>query len=244
MPADKVEMFHKRWVLEAALAGCRTGQTLSCFPPASQPRAALPLWMGTLSLPRGAAASGFHSKSRQNLLWKYWNLLTMGLTCQLSFHRLICASKECLGKSFKLWIRTWSCLAQFLGLGECFVLLITDGARKEIHSLTQAARVDMEEVSRDIPEPCVLAGQRAFGLSVRTYLPTSYPEKATQGQGQTVQIVLCLRWMLLSRHSASDLIQVQRYFWQRIPKDLCGLNSLLEFLLPLVTLEDSDVFYP
>lgn len=54
------------------------------------------------------------------------------------------------------------------------MLLITDGARKEMHSLTQAAMVDMEEVSRDIPEPCVLAGQRAFGLSVRTYLPTSY----------------------------------------------------------------------
>lgn len=70
----------------------------------------------------------------------------MGLTCQLSFHRLICASKECLVKSFKLCIRTQSCLAQFLGLGECFVLLITDGARKEMHSLTQAVKVDMEGI--------------------------------------------------------------------------------------------------
>ena len=45
---------------------------------------------------------GFHSKSRQNLLWKYRNHLRVGLTCQLSFHCLIYASEECLGKSFKL----------------------------------------------------------------------------------------------------------------------------------------------
>lgn len=90
---------------------------------------------------------GFYSKSRQNLLWKYWNLLTMGLTCQLSFHCLIYASKEFLGKSFKLQFTSSPHLAQSLGLGKCFVL-----------ALSQVSRVDIAEVPKDIPVSCVFAG--------------------------------------------------------------------------------------
>lgn len=74
---------------------------------------------------------GFHSKSRQNLLWKYWNLLAMGLTCQVSFHHLIYASKACVGKNFKLQFISEPHLAQSLGLGECFLLPIIDGLRKQ-----------------------------------------------------------------------------------------------------------------
>lgn len=90
---------------------------------------------------------GFHCKSRQNLLWKYWNLLTMGLTCQLNFHCLIYASKEFLGKSFKLQFTSSPHLAQSLLLGKCFVL-----------ALSQVSRVDVAEAPKDIPVSCVFAG--------------------------------------------------------------------------------------
>lgn len=95
------------------------------------------LFSTSSSFHRGSAPSqdewqlqGFHSKSIQNLLWKYWNLLTMGLTCQLSFHCEIYASKECLGKCFKLPFMSEPHLAQPLGLGECFVLPIINRVRK------------------------------------------------------------------------------------------------------------------
>lgn len=137
MPADKVKMFHKRLVLETTVAGCRLGWAKPVLFPTSSSAQVWPSSPDRDSAPSQEEQQprGFHSKSRQNLLWKYWNPLTMGLTCQLSFHHLICASKECLGKSFKLQFTSEHCLAQSLGLRDCFVLLSIDRARKEMRCL-------------------------------------------------------------------------------------------------------------
>lgn len=128
---------------------------------------------------------GFHSKPRQNLLRKYRNLLTMGLTCQLSFHCLIYASRECLGKSFKLQFTSKPRLAQSLGLGECFLLPIVKGVMKQKHCLESGVLGGHGRGAQGRPWalcPCwvalgrALPGHRAFALSYRDF---SFSQPAT-----------------------------------------------------------------
>lgn len=181
MAADKVKVFYEWLVLETALAEHRPGWTLPCFPPA-------PLPTGTLLPPRtNGSLGGFHSKSRQNLLWKYRNLLTMGLTCQLSFHCLIYASRECLGKSFKLQFTSKPHSAQSLGLGECVLLPIIKGVRKQKHCLESGVLGGHGRGAQGRPWalcPCwvalgrALPGHRAFALSYRDF---SFSQPATLG---------------------------------------------------------------
>lgn len=123
---------------------------------------------------------GFHSKSRQNLLWKYWNLLTMGLTCQLSFHCLIYASKEFLGKSFKLQFTSSPHLAQSLHLGKCFVLARYPGWTLQMCPRTSLCLVSLLDASRQGPARAQSFCIVLLGLLI---LPASYPGSPPTGTG-------------------------------------------------------------
>lgn len=111
----------------------------------------------------------------------------MGLTCQLSFHRLIYASEECLGKTFKLQFTSELHLAQSLGLGECFLLPIANGLRKQTHRLESRVHGGHGKGTQGRPWalcPCwvalgrALPGHRAFVLS---YWDLSFSQPATLG---------------------------------------------------------------